>query len=109
MRCRLDTFSRVEQLMVSSPAVLRRRSGTFVGVRALVAFAMLFVTPIALSGQGGKKASARQPSVETSAVPALAPYAATPQSELAQVVARYDADQSALGRRYGVDYSPARA
>ena len=109
MRCRLDTFSRVEQLMVSLPAALRGRSGTFVCARALVVLAILFVTPIALSGQGGKKAAATRPSVETSAVPALAPYAATPRSELAEVVARYDADQEALGRRYGVDYSPARA
>ena len=95
--------------MVSLPAALRGRSGTFVCARALVVLAILFVTPIALSGQGGKKAAATRPSVETSAVPALAPYAATPRSELAQVVARYDADQEALGRRYGVDYSPARA
>jgi len=95
--------------MVSLPAALRGRSGTFVCARALVVLAILFVTPIALSGQSGKKATAPRPSVETSAVPALAPYAATPRSELAQVVARYDADQEALGRRYGVDYSPARA
>jgi len=95
--------------MVSLPAALRGRSGTFVCARALVVLAILVVTPIALSGQGGKKAAATRPSVETSAVPALAPYAATPRSELAQVVARYDADQEALGRRYGVDYSPARA
>jgi len=95
--------------MVSLPAALRGRSGTFVCARALVVLAILFVTPIALSGQGGKWAAATRPSVETSAVPALAPYAATPRSELAQVVARYDADQEALGRRYGVDYSPARA
>jgi len=95
--------------MVSLPSALRGRSGTFVCARALVVLAILVVTPIALSGQGGKKAAATRPSVETSAVPALAPYAATPRSELAQVVARYDADQEALGRRYGVDYSPARA
>jgi hypothetical protein len=95
--------------MVSLPAALRGRSGTFVCSRALVVLAILFVPPVALSGQSGKKASVPRPSVETSAVPALAPYAATPRSELAQVVARYDADQEALGRRYGVDYSPARA
>ena len=95
--------------MVSLPAALRGRSGTFVCSRALVGLAILFVMPVALSGQSGKKAAVPRPSVETSAVPALAPYAATPRSELAQVVARYDADQEALGRRYGVDYSPARA
>ena len=95
--------------MVSLPAALRGRSGTFVCSRALVVLAILFVMPVALSGQSGKKAAVPRPSVETSAVPALAPYAATPRSELAQVIARYDADQEALGRRYGVDYSPARA
>ena len=47
-------------------------------------------------------------SVETSLVPALDPMIAGPRSELADVVSRYDADRSALGRRYGVEYSPAR-
>jgi uncharacterized protein (DUF885 family) len=47
-------------------------------------------------------------SIETSLVPALDPMVAGPRSELAEVVSRYDADRSALGRRYGVQYSPER-
>ena len=59
------------------------------------------------AGQTSKKSAAALP-VETAVVPALERFAGARPSELADVVARYDADRAALGRRYGVDYSPAR-
>jgi len=46
--------------------------------------------------------------METSLVPALGALANGQRSELAEVVWRFDADRSALGRRYDVDYSPSR-
>ena len=52
-------------------------------------------------------ASAR-PSRETSVVPVLSTFTDARTSELAEAVARYAEDRSALGRRYAVEYSPAR-
>ncbi len=43
-----------------------------------------------------------------STVPDLARLIATPQSELAPVLARWEADRDALSRRYAVDYSATR-
>ena len=48
------------------------------------------------------------PSVETALVPALGPLIAATASELAPIVERARSDRSALGRRYAVQYSPAR-
>ena len=52
---------------------------------------------------GGVRSSA-----ETAVVPMLGPFVDAKPSELASVVERYQSDRSALGRRYGVEYSPAR-
>jgi uncharacterized protein (DUF885 family) len=76
--------------------------------RALAPLLTLLAVPVVLIAQSSRSGVAPRTSIETSVVPALAPYATAPRSELADVVARFDADQSALGRRYGVDYSPAR-
>ena len=65
-------------------------------------------TPITLAGQGSRNGAPARPSVESAVVPALRPLAAPRPSELADIVARYTEDRSALGRRYGVQYSPAR-
>jgi hypothetical protein len=40
--------------------------------------------------------------------PALGPLVSAPSSELRDVVQRYAVDRAVLGRRYAVDYSPAR-
>jgi uncharacterized protein (DUF885 family) len=72
---------------------------------ASVAIAFLALSSAAL---GQTSRGPRPGSIETSVVPALAPLADGRRSELADVVFRFDADRSALGRRYGVEYSPAR-
>ena len=93
--------------MVPSAAARHRPSAT-IGACLLIVLPLWGATPAALVGQVGRTANAPRPSIETSVVPVLSPLANAPRSELADVVARFDADQSALGRRYGVDYSPAR-
>jgi len=60
------------------------------------------------AGAQATKPSPARPSGETAVVPALATFVDTRASELADVVERYQSDRSALGRRYAVDYSPAR-
>lgn len=69
--------------------------------------AALVLVPCLALGQA-PRSTAPVKSVETSLVPVLDPMVTGPRSELADVVSRYDADRSALGRRYGVEYSPAR-
>jgi uncharacterized protein (DUF885 family) len=58
--------------------------------------------------QSSPGASSPRPSRETSVVPVLSTFTDARTSELAEVVARYAEDRSALGRRYGVEYSPTR-
>jgi hypothetical protein len=63
----------------------------------LVAVAAVVPRAAALGQDGGDPA-----------VPDLRPLVAASASELRDVVARYSADRAALGRRWGVEYSPAR-
>ena len=74
-------------------------------------WAIALVTALTISsvgtGQTARPAATKVP-IETAVVPALAMFADARPSELASVVARYQSDRNALGRRYGVDYSPAR-
>ena len=53
-------------------------------------------------------ATGRAQGAPDSVVPALGPLVTTPTSELRDVVQRYAVDRAALGRRYAVDYAPAR-
>ena len=85
----------------------RRPSPRRFSVAVAIALVALVVTPMAGSAQNGKPA-AGSPSPETAVVPVLATFADARPSELADIVSRYQSDRSALGRRYGVDYSPAR-
>jgi uncharacterized protein (DUF885 family) len=55
----------------------------------------------------GLQAAAAQAGIDP-VVPPLGPIVAAPASELRDVVERYRVDRGALGRRYGVDYSPVR-
>ena len=70
--------------------------------------AAFLLVPALASSQTARKAPTAARSIEISLVPALEPLAESRRSELADVVSRYDTDRSALGRRYGVEYSPAR-
>ena len=94
--------------MMLSAAARHRCSATTVA-GAFVALVFVTAMPPVLVAQNGRQAPTPQASIETALVPALTPLATAPRSELADVVARYDTDRDALGRRYGVDYSPARA
>ena len=87
-----------------APAATRRPRFWCPSPRWIV-LAALVTSPAAASGQsnGGAK-----PSAETAVVPALSAFIDAKPSELASIVERYRADRSALGRRYGVEYSPAR-
>ena len=85
----------------------RRPSPRRFSVSVAIALVALVVTPMAGGAQNGKPA-AGSPSAETAVVPVLATFADARPSELADIVSRYQSDRSALGRRYGVDYSPAR-
>src|SRR5687768_4906358 len=85
---------------------LRRRFSASVAI-ILVTLVTLVITPSAGTAQGGKPAAGNA-SAEMAVVPTLAAFADARPSELADVVARYRSDRSALGRRYGVEYSPAR-
>jgi uncharacterized protein (DUF885 family) len=77
---------------------------------AAATLAAVALTPSATLAQAPQAPRSTAPvkSIETSLVPALDPMVTGRRSELAEVVARYDADRSALGRRYGVQYSPER-
>jgi len=88
-------------------ASFRRPSWWRFSPRVAIALAALVMSSSIGAGQTSSKATAAPP-VETAVVPALERFAGARPSELADVVARYDADRSALGRRYGVEYSPAR-
>ena len=70
--------------------------------------AVMALVPSLASGQTSRSATGGARSVETSLAPALGALTNGKRSELAEVVARFDADRSALGRRYGVAYSPPR-
>ena len=72
-----------------------------------VIVAVLVLAPN-LPGQASRNSPHPARSIETNLVPTLGGIAASPRSELADVVSRYDNDRSALGRRYGVEYSTAR-
>jgi uncharacterized protein (DUF885 family) len=77
--------------------------------RLSVAFAALVATASATVGAQSPPGNASvRPSRETSLVPVLSTFTDARTSELAEVVARYSEDRSALGRRYAVEYSPAR-
>jgi len=56
----------------------------------------------------GAQSSAPAPSVLASTVPALQALVGPPASEMAAIVARFDADQDALARRYDAFDSPAQ-
>ena len=76
-------------------------------ISAVVAASL--VVPVAAASQSPPaNGGATRSSVETAVVPALGPFADARSSELAGIVERYQSDRSALGRRYGVEYSPAR-
>ena len=77
---------------------------------ATVIPAIGLAAPALLGGQGPRSTAPPTPrgSVESSVVPSLGALAAIRPSELAEIVARYAEDRSALGRRYGGEYSPAR-
>jgi len=94
--------------MVPSSVATSQRYPCPLIARAFAPLLTVLAVPVVLIAQSSRNGVAPRTSIETSVVPALAPYATAPRSELADVVARYDADQSALGRRYGVDYSPSR-
>jgi uncharacterized protein (DUF885 family) len=77
--------------------------------RLSVTFAALVATASATVGAQSPPGNASvRPSRETSLVPVLSTFTDARTSELAEVVARYSEDRSALGRRYAVEYSPAR-
>ena len=76
--------------------------------RSTFVVAVLLASPAALLAQGARNGSPARPSVETAVVPSLTPLTMARPSELTDIVSRYAADRSALGRRYGVDYSPTR-
>ena len=76
--------------------------------RSTFVVAVLLASPVALLAQGARNGSPVRPSIETAVVPTLTPLTMARPSELADVVSRYASDRSALGRRYGVDYSPAQ-
>ena len=77
--------------------------------RLFVAFVALVTTASSSVGaQSPPGSSSVRPSRETSLVPVLSTFTDARTSELAEVVARYTEDRSALGRRYAVEYSPAR-
>ena len=65
---------------------------------SVVITAVALVVPMMLPGQG----------TPDPAVPPLGSLVAAQASELRDVVQRYTVDRAALGRRYGVAYSPAR-
>jgi len=92
-----------------SSAAARHSSPSSLSLCALLAVPLWLATTRSLPGQSAGKTSARRSSIETSLVPALTPLANAPRSELGEIVARFDTDRDALGRRYGADYSPARA
>ena len=92
---------------MSAVAPIRRRHPRRFSASAAIALASVVTVVSAAAGQVPKSAAARPPA-ETAVVPALATFADARPSELADVVARYQSDRSALGRRYGVEYSPAR-
>ena len=76
--------------------------------RSTFVVAVLLASPPALLAQGARNGSPARPSIETAVVPSLTPLTMARPSELTDIVSRYAADRSALGRRYGVDYSPTR-
>ena len=88
------------------PAIRRPRRST--SVRWIVAASTSLILPLAAAGQSAPANGAgSRPSNETAVVPGLAPFVDARPSELASVVERYRSDRSALGRRYGVEYSSA--
>ena len=86
--------------------LIRRRPKRRFSASVAIALATLVIAASAGTAQG--KPAAGNASAETAVVPALATFADARPSELADVVARYRSDRAALGRRYGVEYSPAR-
>ena len=77
-------------------------------LRIAIVLVSIAGTSNALSAQGARNGALARPTVESAVVPALRPLVAARPSELAEIVARYAEDRQALGRRYGVQYSPAR-
>ena len=73
-----------------------------------VALAAVLVTISNVGAQSSPGTPSPRPSRETSLVPVLSTFTDARTSELAEAVARYTEDRSALGRRYAVEYSPAR-
>jgi uncharacterized protein (DUF885 family) len=90
------------------PAAIRRRSPSCARTPSFIALAVSLVVPAVAASQTASGNGRSRPSNETAVVPALGPYLEARGSELAAVVSRYQSDRSALGRRYGVEYSPAR-
>src|SRR5438067_13812094 len=72
-------------------------------MRLCVSLALLFMMI-----QPSPHPIAADPAPVTAAVPALAPIAAAPASELRDVVQRYTDDAAALDRRYDAPYSAER-
>jgi uncharacterized protein (DUF885 family) len=76
---------------------------------AAIVLAACIVVPSTGWSQAARANGAPGPApTETAVVPPLALFVDARPSELATVVERYASDRSALGRRYGVEYSPAR-
>ena len=91
-----------------APAIRRPRRST--SAHWIVAASTSLVLPLVAAGQSAPaNGTGSRPSNETAVVPGLAPFVDSRPSELAAVVERYRSDRSALGRRYGVEYSPARS
>jgi len=91
-----------------APAIRRPRRSP--SVHWVVAASTSLILPLVAAGQSAPANGAGgRPSNETAVVPRLTPFVDSRPSELASVVERYRSDRSALGRRYGVEYSPARS
>ena len=91
-----------------APAIRRPRRSP--SVHWVVAASTSLILPLVAAGQSAPANGAGgRPSNETAVVPGLTPFVDSRPSELASVVERYRSDRSALGRRYGVEYSPARS
>jgi uncharacterized protein (DUF885 family) len=93
---------------MSAAAPLCRPSPWRFHAHAAIALAMCVVVPWRAGAQAARATRASIATAETAVVPSLAPFADARPSELAAVVSRYQSDRAALGRRYGVEYSPAR-
>src|SRR5688572_20173597 len=92
-----------------APAI-RRRPRWSTSVHWLIAASTSLILPLAAAAQAAPaNGTGNRSSNERAVVPSLMPFIDSRPSELASVVERYRSDRSALGRRYGVEYSPARS